>query len=546
MAVWAAPVVAIAWALLADLLDRGQERTRAPVTPFLVFSAASIVLAGVVAWALNLAVKTGSEGTVLWVNILAGALCAVAGLILIGHIRGRQDAAGESEPGPWASSDSVIIALALPLLLGGYLMSKFTSRPDAWLSAAPLGCTVVVSLFALAARAQRLKTPGAALPLRMSAALELLAAAAAVVALGMLAGRLMRFDGQLVKNAGEVIGMQLAVSLLVWLALSVFQRALLSGSLAVSAAFFVVYSGLTAWLGALSAHAILPVSSVPGCFWVGLGSGVILVLMSTAGLFHRESGYARQAHAIALIVVVSALALCLRMLAGFGAAVCAGGILAAAPAWGLLTPWRARSSPEAGLAFPAPLVWSAGFLACMTALRIWLAVNDAVSVNVYLPYPFLGMVTGLALPFVLWSLSSGGNEDAVAPGGTGLALFGAVVAWLVAIGAIAAVAVVLREPAVRLFLFGLAGSTLAGLAVAGALREEWTSAPVVSTALFASLLTLTGAGAISAISAEAGRIEKVRALAIIFGVLIVFYLALEVWRTLVIRQRTTAIIVEET
>ncbi|MCC6483924.1 MAG: hypothetical protein IT209_03670 [Armatimonadetes bacterium] len=545
LVVWIAPVLAIAWVLLADLMDRTQDGRREPLTPLLLFGCAAVALTLAAAWAVSAAVHKGAEDTVLWPNILAGGACALAGAALVGHIHRRQLESSASAGAPRAQSDAAILAVAIPVSLAGYLISKSGARPDAWLSAAPLGSAAFVSLFVLAARAQRRASPGSALPLRLSGPLEMLAAVCAVVALSMLVGRLLRFDEQLIKHAGDVVAMSLAVGLLLWLPLSVIQRTLAPRCLIFPIGASVIYTSVGAWLFGLVAKANLLGSPVSQCLQVGLAAGIVLALMSTAGLFHRESGYSAQANAIALVVIASALALCLRLLAGFGVAACAGGMVAAVPVWALLTPWRTKSELGAEHAFPASLVWGAGFLACVAALRIWLSLNDATSINIFSSYPLLGMIIGLSLPFVVWSLSAGRNEDAVSPGGTALALFGSVVGWLVVVGAIAGVAVVLREPAVRLFLFGLGASGLAGLAVAGAVREEWTSAPVVSTALLSSLLTVTCARALMDISAEASRPEKVKALAVIFGAVIVFYLLLEIWRTLALRQRTTAIIVEE-
>ena len=141
----------------------------------------------------------------------------------------------------------------------------------------------------------------------------------------------------------------------------------------------------------------------------------------------------------------------------------------------------------------------------------------------------LGLAAGIALPFAVWSLLPWGRPEDERPG-PALAIAGAIIALLAIAGTTVGVSVVFREPAVRLFLMGLAASGIAGAIVSWSEQRGWTAAPVTAASLFAALLAVTAAQPLQDFSAEAGRPEKVHALIVISAALIVFYALTEVWR----------------
>jgi hypothetical protein len=354
---------------------------------------------------------------------------------------------------------------------------------------------------------------------RLVRPLELLAAACAAVALGMLVGKLHYPN---IRHAGDAVTLWLAIALLVWLPLSIVRRFSSRESAAVSGVLFALFAVLTAWLGSLAAKVNLLEASASQCFWAGLAAGLAAALMHAAGLF--RSAMARQAGAVCLLIVVAASALSMRLLTGFGAVACAAGMLAAIPAWALIAPGGKDGAEDA---FPGTLLWAPGFLACLVALRIWLENAGSMNVPVFAPYSFFGLVIGIALPFAVWSLRPRGEGTSRA-----LAIAGAVVALLAVAGATVGVSVVFREPSVRLFLMGLAAAGMAGAIVAWSEGLEWTAAPVTAASLFAALLALTASQPLLDITAEATRPEKVRTIIIISAVLIAAYALTEAWRWL--------------
>ncbi|MEI6914298.1 MAG: hypothetical protein WCL39_04115, partial [Armatimonadota bacterium] len=540
IAVWAAPLLALAWALIAGALDKTQQKERQPVAPFVVFTLVALGGVVVLAFALNALLSSTDKSLIIWLNTLVGGAIVMAGIAIIGHFR-RSDESDGAESVPWGQANSAIAAVALAVLLGAYLITKHGARADEWLTAAGMGAAMVAGLFSLAAQSNRPGSQGALLPIRVTLPVELLAAACCAVTLAIVCGRLMSFGEVTLKHAGDSVSIYLAIALLVWVPLSVAQRVMLHSSRVAAVLLAVIYTLLAGWLGHLSSAVnFLPVSASQ-CLWTGLGAGLILAVIHSGGLFHKVSGYDRQASVIAMIVVVCATAMCLRLLTGFGVIVCAAGVLAAVPAWALLTPWRTRDD-GVSLPFPTPLAWASAFLVGVTAMRVWLSWSDTNRISIDSPYVILGMVIGMGLPFVLWSLIAGSREDTLSPGGTGPSAFGSLIGVVLIVCAIAGVSMVLREPAVRVFLLGLAAANIVGAVVLSGAREDWTSAPVVSLSLLASLMTLTGSQAIATFTQEVARPDKVKALLILFAIALVLYLVLEVWRTLAIRHKTTVII----
>ena len=88
--------------------------------------------------------------------------------------------------------------------------------------------------------------------------------------------------------------------------------------------------------------------------------------------------------------------------------------------------------------------------------------------------------------------------------------------------------VILREYAVSLLLVGLGAAGLAGAAT----NRQDLCPPVVSWSVFTAMLVLGLSESLLTLSAEAGRPEKVRALAITMAVLVVVYLLTEGWNVL--------------
>lgn len=511
-AAWIVPAAAIAWTLASGAGRAKGAGGRAPTGALWALAIAAAVVTAVVALCLDAVLGKGDSGVTLWVNIAAGGAIALLGLLVAGHLRRDDPDDGAAQAG------SAVAVLALAVLFGAYLISKHTARPDAWLPAGALGAAAFVAFFAIAAGMAR---QAGHVQSRLVRPLELLAAACAAVALGMLVGKLHYPN---IRHAGDAVTLWLAIALLVWLPLSIVRRFSSRESAAVSGVLFALFAVLTAWLGSLAAKVNLLEASASQCFWAGLAAGLAAALMHAAGLF--RSAMARQAGAVCLLIVVAASALSMRLLTGFGAAACAAGFLAAIPGWALLSPWNRESAQDA---FPGTLLWAPGFLACFAALRIWLEGAGSMNVPAFAPYNFLGLAAGIALPFAVWSLLPWGRPEDERPG-PALAIAGAIIALLAIAGTTVGVSVVFREPAVRLFLMGLAASGIAGAIVSWSEQRGWTAAPVTAASLFAALLAVTAAQPLQDFSAEAGRPEKVHALIVISAALIVFYALTEVWR----------------
>ena len=511
-AAWIVPAAVIVWTLAAGARRSRPGVSRAPAGDFRALAIAAALVTAAIAFCLNARAFNSDPALTLWVNISAGGFIALLGLLLAGHLR-RDDPDSAA-----AQADTLVAALALAVLFGAYLISKHTARPDAWLPAGALGAAAFAALFALAA--SLLARPGT-VPHRVIKPVELLAAGCAAAALGMLVGKLHFPD---IRHAGDAVTLWLALALLVWLPLSLVQAFSSRQSRAVAGVSFVIFALLTAWLGQLAAKVNLLGAPAIQCFWAGLAAGLAAALMHAAGLF--RSAMARQAGAVSVLLVLAASALSLRLMAGFGAAACAAGFLAAIPGWALLSPWNRESAQDA---FPGTLLWAPGFLACFAALRVWLESVGSMNVPAFAPYNFLGLAAGIALPFAVWSLLPWGRSDGERPS-PALAIAGAVIALLALAGTTVLIAVVFREPAVRLFLMGLAASGMAGAIVSCSERREWTAAPVTAASLFAALLAVTAAQPLQDFTAEAGRPEKVHALIVISAALIVFYALTEVWR----------------
>ena len=517
-AAWIVPAAVIVWTLAAGARRSRAGVSRAPAGDFRALAIAAALVTAALAFCLNTRAFNSDPALTLWVNISAGGFIALLGLLLAGHIR-RDDPDSAA-----AQADTLVAALALAVLFGAYLISKHTARPDAWLPAGALGAAAFAALYALAA--SLLARPGT-VPHRAIKPIELLAAGCAAAALGMLVGKLHFPD---IRHAGDAVTLWLALALLVWLPLSLVQTLAMresraaAGARAAAGIMFVIFALLTAWLGQLAAKVNLLGAPAIQCFWAGLAAGLVAALMHAAGLF--RSAMARQAGAVLVLVVLAASALSLRLLTGFGAAACAAGFLAAIPGWALLSPWNRESAQDA---FPGTLLWAPGFLACFAALRIWLEGAGSMNVPAFAPYNFLGLAAGIALPFAVWSLLPWGRPEDERPG-PALAIAGAIIALLAIAGTTVGVSVVFREPAVRLFLMGLAASGIAGAIVSWSEQRGWTAAPVTAASLFAALLAVTAAQPLQDFSAEAGRPEKVHALIVISAALIVFYALTEVWR----------------
>jgi len=509
-AAWIVPAAAIAWTLASGAGRAKGTGGRAPTGALWALAIAAAVVTAVVALCLDAVLGKGDSGVTLWVNIAAGGAIALLGLLVAGHLRRDDPDDGAAQAG------SAVAVLALAVLFGAYLISKHTARPDAWLPAGALGAAAFVAFFAIAAGMAR---QAGHVQSRLVRPLELLAAACAAVALGMLVGKLHYPN---IRHAGDAVTLWLAIALLVWLPLSIVRRFSSRESAAVSGVLFALFAVLTAWLGSLAAKVNLLEASASQCFWAGLAAGLAAALMHAAGLF--RSAMARQAGAVCLLIVVAASALSMRLLTGFGAVACAAGMLAAIPAWALIAPGGKDGAEDA---FPGTLLWAPGFLACLVALRIWLENAGSMNVPVFAPYSFFGLVIGIALPFAVWSLRPRGEGTSRA-----LAIAGAVVALLAVAGATVGVSVVFREPSVRLFLMGLAAAGMAGAIVAWSEGLEWTAAPVTAASLFAALLALTASQPLLDITAEATRPEKVRTIIIISAVLIAAYALTEAWRWL--------------
>lgn len=525
-AAWIVPAAVIVWTLAAGARRSRGGVSRAPAGDFRALAIAAALVTAALAFCLNTRAFNSDPALTLWVNISAGGFIALLGLLLAGHIR-RDDPDSAA-----AHADTLVAALALAVLFGAYLISKHTARPDAWLPAGALGAAAFAAFYALAA--SLVARPGT-VPHRAIKPVELLAAGCAAAALGMLVGKL-HFPE--IRHAGDAVTLWLALALLVWLPLSLVQAfasrgsRTAAGSRAAAGIMFVIFALLTAWLGHLAAKVNLLGAPASQCFWAGLAAGLLAALMHAGGLL--RSAMARQAGAVLVLVVLAASALSLRLLTGFGAAACAAGFLAAIPGWALLSPWNSESAEDA---FPGTLLWAPGFLACFAALRIWLEGAGSMNVPAFAPYNFLGLAAGIALPFAVWSVLPWGRPEDERPG-PALAIAGAIIALLAIAGTTVGISVVFREPAVRLFLMGLAASGMAGAIVSWSEQRAWTAAPVTAASLFAALLAVTAAQPLQDLTAEATRPEKVRAIIIISGVLIAAYALTEAWRWFAGRRGT--------
>lgn len=520
LAAWVVPAVSVIWLLAAGYLREKATLSRRPAGAVAWLALAAAVFTGLVAICLNTILYNSDRMLTVWVSVCVGAAVALAALLVTGHLR-----RGDAADGAWDEADAAVAALALGVLFGAYLVPKHTARPEAWLTAAALGAGAFAALFALACGLLR-QDERSSLCRAVVRPLELVAVACAASALGMLVGKLHFPD---IRHAGDVVTLWLTIALLVWLPLSLIQR-FVRPTGAASALFLIIFAALTAWLAHLASKVNLLGVSSSQCFWAGLAAGLAAGLMHAAGLF--RSAMARQAVTVSVLLALAAAALSLRLLTGFGIAACAAGMLAAIPGWALLASWQDSKTDDL---FPQTLLWAPGFLICLTALRIWLAQAGSMNVAIFAPYPFLGLCIGIALPFAVWSLLPWSRTEG---GGSSVALsaVGAAVALLAIAGATVAVAVVLREPAARLYLMGLAASGLAGALVSGSQGRDWAGVPVTVASLFAAILSVTVSRPLLDFTAEAGRPEKVRVLIVIFAVLIVLYAISETWRWLVARR----------
>ncbi len=518
---WAAPLAALGWSLAAGRASAGR-----PVSPFrsllpaaAAAAAAAFLTAAGAQWAVRQGGETGPSGPV-WTQIAIGALAFLLGLAAAAAI--LRGGGSEDEDG-WTGTDAAVAAVAVPALLGAYLMVRHTARPAEWLSVSPLGAAVVAASAAMFVRGMA----GPAGAKRTLEALEALAAGCAAVAFGILLGKL-HYAGRF-ERAGDLTPLFLAASLGIWLVLSVAQRLAFRDSRALSALWGVAYTGFAAWSAWLLAGAVHAESAAASCLWAGLGAGGAAVLLGLSGALDAGSPQSRTARLVSAAAVLGAGALSLRLQTGFGLALCAAGLLAALPLRSLLTPWM--SSPSRRV-FPFPVVWGAGYLAAWCALRIWLEWHGAAYIPASSPYVFLGLSAGMALPFILASMAAG-QEEAPSPAG---AAAGALVLPVTLAAVVLLVSIVLREPSVRLFLLGCGAAGLALPFAAAAMPAIRSAAPVVSGGLAAVCLTLVTSGALQQWSEEATRPGKVRVLAAAFAVLVVCYIVLEALRLKAARE----------
>jgi hypothetical protein len=519
---WMAPLAAVAWSALAGGLSKAQIGSVRSLLPAgLTGAAIAAVTAAARQWAVSGGVETGPSGAV-WTQVAAGAVACLAGLAAAGLSLPKEgDAGAEGRalagvPGP---------ALAVPALLGAYLLSKHTARAPEWLAISPLGAAATAAAIVMAVRG----TGGGAALRRIPEALETVAAGCAVAAFGILLGK-MHYAPKL-QRAGDAVVLFLAASLGVWLVLNAVQRLFFPASRGAAALWGIAYCGFSGWFAWLLARAVHTDAQAAWCIWAGLGAGAAVALLCVSGAMEERSPQERTASLAAAAAVLAAAALSLRFQTGFGLALCAAGLLAALPLWSLLTPWMTLPSRTR---FPFPLTWGAGYLSAWCALRIWLEWHGAASVPVSSPYAFLGLSTGLALPFVLASLAGGQEET---PSRAGAAI-GAVM-LPVATGAILAlISIVLREPAVRLFLLGCGAAGLAAPFVLAASPALRSIAPAVSGGLTAVCLALVTAGALQQWSEEATRAGKLRVLVIATAVLAAGYLLAEGRRVAALRRQT--------
>ncbi len=527
---WAVPVLTIVWVLLVDILRRSAAGDKSSCSTIAVLITAGVVPVVVTAFGLNALIHRNAPELTLWVNVLLGGFVSLVGLAIAAKIS-RLPLSGNDTEAAARQADTVPVALAMAVLLGAYLIPKHTSRPEDWLAGAALGAALFAGAFSLAAR---LRDSSNGVLRAASDTLEMLAVGCAVVSLGILIGK-QHFSPE-IKHAGDILPIYLAIALLVWLPLSLLSQLAFMGKKGFSAAAFVVYAALVAWLCHLTTDVNLLEASASHCFWTGLAAGLAAVLLHSAGLFAPGCEYRRQAGVIALLLGLTSVAMGLRILGGFGVALCAAGMLAAGPGWSLLAPWRLGREETLVYEFPTTITWVTAFMAVLIALRIWLEWEDTMNVALFAPYPFLGLTLGIALPFAVWALAAGNSPERSERPNPWLASACTIFGIIVIAGLVVVVSVIFREPAVRLFLAGLGAAGMAGAVLAASGPKGCACGPVASTGLMAGMLTLTASQALGAISAEAARPDKLRALIIFFVITLVLYCAVEVWRMLSARK----------
>lgn len=521
---WVIPAAAVLWLVIEDLLQKKSDTRVTGRREHFVAALLALVVLAAAAYAVQRWGAAASSGETLWINTLAGGAAALAAILLTGHLlrsyyppADAEVADGQLDRTP--ESAAPIAALAMALLLGAYLAMKQTARPDEWLVAAALGAAAVVAVFTAApARLGREGPTPCAL-----VALEFASVAAALWAITMVVGRL-HYPNDL-KYAGEM-GLILAVcGMLVWLPLRILQHLLFRTSSALALTAALLWFAATAGAAWYALNALNLEREAFYCWSSGLITGFLLGILNTTGHDSLRSPYNRHVSAAGVALVLAATALSLRYLAGFGVAMCASGIIASVFAWNLLAParhrWTFRDSHSI-----APLVWSSGFLTIVAGLRIWMEWAGSGRVDIYNPYPFLGLTIGMSAPFFyrFFSPDEARDRDPDMPG----AVLASVLLIAAAAAIIVGVSVILRESAVSLLLVGLGAAGLAGAVT----DRQHLQPPVASWSVFTAMLVLGLSESLLTLSAEAGRPEKVRTLAITMAVLVVVYLLTEGWNVL--------------
>lgn len=502
--VWAAPVAGLAW-LVFRLFVRekpdGGGLAHVQAVPF-AFGAILALIAAIAGQKLM-------GGQVVWISILAGASGpALAALVTpaFSSINRASEAA-----------DRVMVGVVAGALPAAFLILRHSSRAEEWLVAAGIGAAA----FGVGWLLSQKRTP--------SATGESVAAAAAVVCLMSISLLLGKQNFTAFNRAGDIAVFALSLGLLAWLAFSVIGgAAFASGRGAVWGLFagYILVTGALVWFAAPVA---LMDTNVALCILAGLVAGTFTAVFHALGAFREDGAVSRQAAAAVFLLVLTAAALGLRTLLGFGGVLVAVGFLLALPGWSILAAVRTALGEAHWEEFsPAILLWPVAFLTVFGVLRAWLTFESARNIAIYQPYPFLALSLGIALPFlvrgILLDKESVGNTrltDSLLQVALGVAM---------TVTAVVLTAMLFREPAVRLLLLGLASSGLAMAAVLGAGGILRAGAVVTVCSLFTGFLALGLSRQLADISIGAGRTEKMQGIVLWLGITLAIYLALELWR----------------
>lgn len=506
--VWAAPVAALAW-LAFRLFIREKPEAGGLAHVQVVPLAFGVILALIAAFAGQKLMGGASGGQVVWISILAGASGpALAALVT---------PAFSSTNGASEAADRVMVGVAAGALPAAFLVLRHSARAEEWLIAAGIGAAA----FGVGWLFSQHRTP--------TATGESVATATAVVCLISISLLLGKQSFTAFNRAGDIAAFTLSLGLLAWLAFSVIGRSAIAlGRVAIWVLFasYILVTGALVWFAVPVASVD---SSVAVCILAGLAAGTFAAVFHALGAFREDGAVSRQAAGAVFVLVLTAAALGLRTLLGYGGVLVAVGFLLAIPGWSMLAAVRATAREAHWEEFsPAILLWPVAFLTVFGVLRAWLTFESARNIAIYQPYPFLALALGIALPFLVRGILLDKEPGEQARFADGLLQVALGVAMTVS--AVVLTSVLFREPAVRLLLLGVASSGLAMAALLGAGGILRAGAEVTVSSLFTGFMALGLSGRLADVSIAAGRTEKMQGIALWLGITLAIYLALELWR----------------